>query len=546
MAEIEEQNTVPSGSRVDRNAALSFEEYSQGLTTVTCTPTILNLEITNRCNLRCVMCFSQVLERIEDQRDMDMGTVLAFLPFIESVGRLELNGGGEALVSKNFWTALEIIPYSIPDFELKTNAVILKPRAIERLMSSPITHVNISLDAATAVTHQKIRGADFDKVVGNIKNLVSARARHEFNALSFLGRLKVRLRRLFGLPVKTDSSKRKLIIGMNITLMRENIDEAPAFVRLGHELGLDHVNLCFLNPLGPEAPRYTAKQGNWTFDYEIQELHRYPKLANKRIQEALEEAERLNFAAHIDSLRSVFFDEGQTDEAPERQSDEGTGGLDDRVSDQAPEAPSESEVGAELIADTSGSETGVEVADIAPDAPPVELFQARDCQHPWNWLFVEATGRARPCCLSHLTLGDTAHHTPDEIWNGPIMQSLRATLSKNVLHSMCNGAPCRYATEMGLRTVTPLPDDDPRWADFDEEWYVATYHDVRYGIEDGFWPYHSGREHFRLFGHEEERMIRDPAKASLKEEEPTGNFSIVEMALAGTGQPLDALGPTQS
>lgn len=543
MTEIEEHTAEPPGSRSDGNAALSFEEYSQGLTTVTCTPVILNLEITNRCNLRCVMCFSQVLERIEDQRDMDMGTVLAFLPYIENTRRLELNGGGEALVSKNFWAALEIIPSTIPDFELKTNAVILKPRAIERLMSSPVTHVNISLDAATAETHEKIRGADFDKVVGNIKNLVSARARQEYEALSFIERFKVGLRRLFRLPVVPDTSKRKLIIGMNMTLMRENINEAPAFVRLGHELGLDHVNLCVLNPLGEGAPKYTAKQGDWTFDYEIQQLHRYPKLANKRIREALEEAERLNFTTDLDSLRSAFFEEDPAGEAPEPRTEEGTSGHDDQVSDHATENPNENKVGDASIEDAPDPDAGVEVAEVAPDAPPAESFQARDCQHPWNWLFVEATGRVRPCCLSHLTLGDTARHTPDEIWNGLAMQSLRATMSKNILHSMCNGAPCRYATEMGPRTINPLPEDDPRWAEFDEAWYMATYDDVRHGVEEGRYP--SAREHFRLLGHEEDRMIRDSAPASLMDEEPAAEISLVEMALARTGQPVDVPGPSQ-
>jgi MoaA/NifB/PqqE/SkfB family radical SAM enzyme len=83
------------------------------------------------------------------------------------------------------------------------------PGNIERLIDSPLHNINVSLDAATPDTYRKIRGADFNAVLNNIRNFVHIRDQ--------LG------------------SKAPLLY-LNMTLMRANIEELPLFIELVSQL----------------------------------------------------------------------------------------------------------------------------------------------------------------------------------------------------------------------------------------------------------------------------------------------------------------------
>jgi hypothetical protein len=99
-------------------------------------------------------------------------------------------------------------------------------------------------------------------------------------------------------------------------------------------------------------------------------------------------------------------------------------------------------------------------------------------------------------------VGDVSKASPESVWNNPTMQSLRASLSAGVVHTVCQSGTCKYvvgsrASEGTVPALAPAP------ADFDEAWYLSHYFDVADGVGRGLWS--NGLDHYRKVGHREFR-----------------------------------------
>jgi hypothetical protein len=97
---------------------------------------------------------------------------------------------------------------------------------------------------------------------------------------------------------------------MNMTLMRANIEEATAYVRLAAELKADKVALWHLNRYTEdEMRRHVVERDGWRFSYDQEGLWNFPALSNKCLKEVQAEAARLNMPLALDINKSVYFDE---------------------------------------------------------------------------------------------------------------------------------------------------------------------------------------------------------------------------------------------
>lgn len=72
----------------------------------------------------------------------------------------------------------------------------------------------------------------------------------------------------------------------------------------------------------------------------------------------------------------------------------------------------------------------------------------KDCHYPWTWMMVTADGVVRPCCFASQGIGDLNISTADEIWNGETVVELRSYITKNLVHPVCAGAPCKFVQNM--------------------------------------------------------------------------------------------------
>jgi MoaA/NifB/PqqE/SkfB family radical SAM enzyme len=366
----------------EENLTLARREHDDGSVTVASTPPLLTIESTSICNLRCVMC-PHAVGGVERPKHMPEELIARLAGPLAVAREVQLHGIGEPLASPAFWRALESDLLD-PDctVNVNTNLTLLNERRLTLLMAAkPALRLNISLDAATPQTYARIRGAEFDEVINNIRRLVAARG-----------------------------DRTRPAIYVNMTLMRENIEEAPGFVELAHDLGVDRVYLWQMNRTDEgQMRRHAVDRAGWHFNYAEQGLWKFPALSNRCLRDARARAAELGMPIELEGFRDIFFDEPAASEdcAPP-------------VAASAPE----------------------------PATPPVETV--RDCRAPWEWALIATDGDVRPCCYATGTIGNLNDRPFAEIWNGADMRSLRRDLTAGKVNYVCRNAACKYVKNSSI------------------------------------------------------------------------------------------------
>ena len=128
------------------------------------------LELTNQCNLSCVMCprrysnaksgfldyklFKKVIDEMRARCDSGL------VPFFR----------GESLLHPDFMRMLKYITLKrITPVQLSTNAILLDDKMSDAILNSSINFISFSLDGFDKATYNKVRiGGDFALVVKNI------------------------------------------------------------------------------------------------------------------------------------------------------------------------------------------------------------------------------------------------------------------------------------------------------------------------------------------------------------------------------------------
>ncbi len=135
-------------------------------------PLELMIEVTNKCNLNCIMCTRQVMKRPIGL--MKMGLYKKIIN--EVAGYLELvylHGLGEPLYHPKIFEMIKYAKSKGLNVGISINGTLLTKEKSKRLIASGLDYLIFSLDAVTAETFQKIRGGDnFDQVVKNIKEFL--------------------------------------------------------------------------------------------------------------------------------------------------------------------------------------------------------------------------------------------------------------------------------------------------------------------------------------------------------------------------------------
>lgn len=137
-------------------------------------PITLTVELVNRCNLDCVMCYT--VNHDEKKSTLDMPRLRQVLSECEKEGlpALVIGLGSEPLLYKGIRDVLKATSDSgVMDIFLGTNGVLLNESLCEYLVDNQVARVEVSLDAATPETYHKVRGKDqLELVEKNIETLV--------------------------------------------------------------------------------------------------------------------------------------------------------------------------------------------------------------------------------------------------------------------------------------------------------------------------------------------------------------------------------------
>ncbi|NUN97252.1 MAG: radical SAM protein, partial [Candidatus Omnitrophica bacterium] len=176
----------------------------------------LYMDLSTTCDIRCVQCFREAIIPPPMKVTRAQLEILEreVFPYIE---RLSLSCTGEPLYLPIFPEALRAAKRAgVPYVRIQTNATHLDEAMSALLLDEGLSHLGVSLDAATKETFERIRvGADWEMVTGNIRRFVEMR-----------------------------NARRRVEpeVSLNFTLMTDNCHEALPLIDLARDLGVTSIS----------------------------------------------------------------------------------------------------------------------------------------------------------------------------------------------------------------------------------------------------------------------------------------------------------------
>lgn len=234
---------MPSEPRDNqRNRYRAMREFARGVAVVQTTPPNLQIARTNRCNFKCAYCFDHrvgnTAPRVEIADDVWKG-LRGMIPASTSMA---FHGVSEFLIDPEFLDIVAECAAAGIELSINTNGSVCTPKHVEAFATYPHRlYFNVSIDAATEPTYQRIRGWDWPRLLRNIETYVAAFARRPA-------------------PTKTT---------LSYVIFASNLHETAAVVRLAHSLGVDGVKFYRLHEYsGMDWVVPTRHGGDWDYHHE--------------------------------------------------------------------------------------------------------------------------------------------------------------------------------------------------------------------------------------------------------------------------------------
>lgn len=141
-------------------------------------PEIIKFSHEVQCNVCCITCRDkQYFTESSQIKNLNSMIDPMFLPMLKNAKIVWLNGSGEIFAGKHCRTLVKAIVNAYPDlkFGIHSNGLLFDKKNCDELgITNRIDCAEISIHAATKKTYDKIvRGSDFEKVMNNIRWLVS-------------------------------------------------------------------------------------------------------------------------------------------------------------------------------------------------------------------------------------------------------------------------------------------------------------------------------------------------------------------------------------
>ena len=205
------------------NSNKNIEELESGKTILESYPRRLVFELTNACNLNCIMCGRNAADFKPTVFDMDV--FRSFEALMDTVEEVTLMGWGEPTIHPNFIEMLEIINKHSARKYFCSNGMNLK-KIKNAIFDYNVDVFAISLDGATDETNSRIRrGSKIDQITEDLKEIVR---------------------------IKKERGLKYPWINFVFCAMRSNIRELPDLVRLAAEIGIEEVKVVYLTVFGED------------------------------------------------------------------------------------------------------------------------------------------------------------------------------------------------------------------------------------------------------------------------------------------------------
>lgn len=152
-------------------------------------PLEIGIEVTNRCNLKCLMCAREEMTR--PIGDMSFDLLKKILDEVKSYAELVyLHGDGEPFLYSQLFESIRYAKNNKLNVGMSTNAVFLNRDNAKLLIDSKIDYLIIALDGFTKETYEKIRvNGNYEQVLANVQNFMEAKIRSKskiFTVIQFI------------------------------------------------------------------------------------------------------------------------------------------------------------------------------------------------------------------------------------------------------------------------------------------------------------------------------------------------------------------------
>ena len=206
-----------------KNTELNMRELEAGATVLQSYPRRLVLELTNACNLNCVMCGRNAANFKPTVFDMDV--FRSFEPIMDTIEEVTLMGWGEPTIHPHFNEMLKIIDKHSARKYFCSNGMNLE-KIKDAIFDYHVDVFAVSLDGATDETNSRIRrGSKIEQITEDLKDIVH---------------------------IKKERGLKYPWINFVFCAMRSNIKELPDLVRLAAKIGIEEVKVVYLTVFGED------------------------------------------------------------------------------------------------------------------------------------------------------------------------------------------------------------------------------------------------------------------------------------------------------
>lgn len=347
-------------------------------------PVEIFLEISNACNLRCLMCAS--FSKLKTGKNMEAGdpgimdreVIQRLRPAMEYAILLHPYGFGEPLMVPYFVWLVQQAKDARMLVDFFTTATLLNPSKARDLVEAGADVINVSFHGASKDSYELIHhGARFEHVMDNLRSLKEEKIRQ--------------------------GSPHPKIIFQSLA-MQENFHEIPDIVRTAGEIGAEQLEL---KPMVTyeTIPDLISWRRNYDPETDDAILNKARSIAAEyglHFNDSLYKASRVPRVTPV--TRGADFNAAST-----RQS---VVPLNGNTNDVWPTNSRPTVVNAEL--------------PVLSRQLSVPTGQPSFCFQPFKTMYVKQDGRVKTCCFGHRPiLGDLKAQNVEQVWQGEDYQRMR-------------------------------------------------------------------------------------------------------------------------
>ena len=170
---LKQQFRHPSWRKALANVLTGISRFGVQKPFITGAPFLVVWDVTYACNLKCKHCYANAGKKLDDELTTEQA--------LETIDKLDhasvpliAFSGGEPLVRKDIFKLTKYAEEKGIYPAVATNATLITKEKAREMKKNGVGFVQISLDGASAETHDRFRGIKgvFDKTIQGIKNCV--------------------------------------------------------------------------------------------------------------------------------------------------------------------------------------------------------------------------------------------------------------------------------------------------------------------------------------------------------------------------------------